>query len=75
MSSAVNTTDAGDRVSLCVLGVSLADGVEIGSTSIDLIKKDQIIVKETGQQIAIPLMSTSSSSSEQGVLGVFRPRS
>jgi hypothetical protein len=37
MPSTVDTTDTGDQVSLGVLGVSLADSVEIGSTSVDLI--------------------------------------
>ena len=37
----IDTTHAGDSISLCVLCVSLADCIEIRSTSINLISEDQ----------------------------------
>lgn len=37
----IDTTHASDSISLCVLCVSLADHIEIRSTSINLIGEDQ----------------------------------
>ena len=42
MPGAVNTTNASDHIPLCVLCVSLADCIEIGSTSANLMKGDQL---------------------------------
>jgi len=74
MLSAVNTADSGDRVPLRVLGVGLADSIESRSTSVDLIRKDQVIVEETSDKIDIPLMSVCLPNSEQGALGGSRLR-
>ena len=68
MPSAVDTADTGDRVPLCILGVGLADGIESRPASVDLIRKDQVIVEGMRWQIDIPLTSVSSPNSEQGAL-------
>ena len=39
MSGAIDATDAGDRVSPCILRVGLANGVEIRTASINLMEK------------------------------------
>lgn len=41
MPSTVNSPNTCDRVSPCILRVSLADRIEIGTTGIDLIGKNQ----------------------------------